>query len=235
MKGKFPNGLAEAMAEAGVGPTELERLTGITKQDIYKRAHQKARLTAEMAQAIAPHLGVSPAKLLGLREVAAFTVPLGGRIGAGGAIDTSTAQDQPGVQYEIETAVEVRDAAVAYQVIGDSMLPIFEPDTVIICRAHTQDIRQHIGKRVAVGTHEHGRQLKIVHQGSKPDLFDLISLNQAYPTLRDVKVDWVARIAAIIPADEWKILEREAEVQNQMRERLKKPSERRSKSETEEA
>lgn len=235
MKGKFPNGLAEAMAEAGIGPTELERLTRFTKQDIYKRAHQKARLTAEMAQELAPHLGTTSARLLGLREVAAFTVPLGGRIGAGGAIDTSTAQDQPGVQYEIETAVQVTDAAIAYQVIGDSMLPIFEPDTVIICRAHTQDIAQHVGKRVAVGTVDHGRQLKIVLQGSKPDLFDLISLNQAYPTMRDVKVEWVARIAAIIPADEWQILEREAEVQSQMRERLKKPSERRSKPKTEKA
>lgn len=226
MKGKFPNGLADAMKDASIGPTELERLTGISKQDIYKRAHQKARLTAEMAERLAPHLKTTPARLLRLRTVGAFAVPLGGRIGAGGAIDTSTEQDQPGVSYEVEVMVDVQDAAIAYQVMGDSMLPVYEPDTVIICRAHTQDISRHVGRRVAVGTVEHGRQLKILHQGSRPDVFDLVSLNQAYPTLRDVKVEWVARIAAIIPADEWKILEREAEVQNQMLERLKKPSRR---------
>ena len=124
--------------------------------------------------------------------------------------------------------VEVQDAVIAYQVVGDSMLPIFEPDTVIICRAHTLDIARHVGKRVAVGTEEHGRQLKVLQLGSKPDLYDLFSLNQAYPTMRDVKIEWVARIAAIIPADEWRILEREAEVKNSMRERLKKPSHRRS-------
>ncbi|SFH01716.1 hypothetical protein SAMN05192567_11248 [Methylobacterium phyllosphaerae] len=107
------------------------------------------------------------------------------------------------------------------------MLPIFEPDTVIICRAHTQDVAQHIGRRVAVGTVEHGRQLKILHQGSRSDLFDLISLNQAYPTMRDVKVEWVARIAAIIPADEWRIIERRIQVEAANGARLKKPSQRR--------
>lgn len=223
MKGKFPNGLSEAMDAAGVGPTALERLTGITKQDIYKRAHQMARLTPEMANLLAPHLNTTAAQLLGLRTAEAFTVPLGGKIGAGGAIDTSTEQSEPGVEYEVEMMVRVEDAAIAYQVIGESMMPIYEPDTVIICRAHTQEIEKHFGKRVALGTIEHGRQLKIIHPGSEPGVFDLESLNRAMPTMRNVRVEWVARIAAIIPADEWKILERRAQVQ----EFLKKPSHRR--------
>lgn len=227
MTGKFPNGLAEAMEAAGIGPTALERLTGIAKQDIYKRAHQKARLTPEMAELLAPHLKTTAVSLLQLRVAEAFSVPLGGRIGAGGAIDTSTEQGEPGVEYEVELMAHVEDAVIAYQVIGESMFPAYEPDTVIICRAHTTDISRHFGKRVALGTSEHGRQLKVIHPGSKPNLFDLVSINQNVPTMRDVKVVWVARIAAIIPPDEWRVLERRAQVKEQ----LKKPSQRKLRAE----
>lgn len=210
---KFPNGLAVAMERAGMGPTELARRLNQTKQDVSRWAKGERRLPPEVANIAAPILNTSAAALLLLTEAAPTRVFLGGRIGAGGAIDTSTDQSEPSVQYEVETMVQVPDASIAYQVVGDSMLPIFEPDTVIICRAHTQDVAQHIGRRVAVGTVEHGRQLKILHQGSRSDLFDLISLNQAYPTMRDVKVEWVARIAAIIPADEWRIIERRIQVE----------------------
>lgn len=228
VEAKYPNGLDAAMTEANVTGSDLARRIGETRQNVSRWRKGERELLPPMAELIAPHLNTTAAALLLLRSVRRSRVKLGGKIGAGGAIDTSAEQNEPGVEYEIETMVEVQDAAIAYQVVGDSMLPIFEPDTIIICRAHTQDIRPHIGKRVAVGTVEHGRQLKILHEGSKPDLFDLISLNQAYPTLRDVKVEWVARIAAIIPADEWQMLEREAQAQNQKRERLKKPSARTS-------
>ncbi|WP_139231595.1 S24 family peptidase [Methylobacterium phyllosphaerae] len=227
MTEKFPNGLAVAMERAGMGPTELARRLNQTKQDVSRWAKGERRLPPEVANIAAPILNTSAAALLLLTEAAPTRVFLGGRIGAGGAIDTSTDQSEPSVQYEVETMVQVPDASIAYQVVGDSMLPIFEPDTVIICRAHTQDVAQHIGRRVAVGTVEHGRQLKILHQGSRSDLFDLISLNQAYPTMRDVKVEWVARIAAIIPADEWRIIERRIQVEAANGARLKKPSQRR--------
>lgn len=219
---KFPNGLDAAMSEAGVSGSDLARLIGESRQNVSRWRKGERELLPPIAELIAPHLNTTAAALLLLRSVRRFHVKLGGKIGAGGAIDTSTEQSEPGIEYEIETMIEVQDAVIAYQVIGDSMLPVFEPDTVIICRAHTQDIASHIGKRVAVGTVEHGRQLKIVQPGSRPDLFDLFSINQAFPTMRDVKVEWVARIAAIIPADEWQVLERRAQVQQQ----LAKPSRR---------
>lgn len=225
---KYPNGLDAAMTEANVTGSDLARRIGETRQNVSRWRKGERELLPPVAELIAPHLNTTAAALLLLRSVRRSRVRLGGKIGAGGAIDTSAEQSELGVEYEIETMVEVQDAAIAYQVVGDSMLPVFEPDTVIICRAHTRDVAQHVGKRVAVGTMEHGRQLKVLQLGSKPDLYDLFSLNQAYPTMRDVEVEWVARIAAIIPADEWQILEREAEIKNQKLERLKKPSQRKT-------
>lgn len=131
------------------------------------------------------------------------TVPLVGFISAGGAIDTSTEQAEPGVEYEAELYVNVPDAVQAYQVVGESMLPVFEPDTVIVCRAYSNDPAAHIGKRVAIGTKEGERFIKVIQEGTLPDRFNLESLNAGFAVMRNIEIEWVARIAAIIPADEW--------------------------------
>ncbi|GEP09863.1 hypothetical protein MMMDOFMJ_0136 [Methylobacterium gnaphalii] len=149
-------------------------------------------------------------------------VPFGGRIGAGGSIDTSSWQSEPGIEYEIETVGRFPDAVIAYQVVGESMLPIYEPDTVILCRSHTRDVSSYIGKRVALGTVEHGRQLKVLLEGSADRRYDLESINRTVATMRNVEVEWAARICGIIPADEWHLIERRV----QHEERLRKPSQR---------
>lgn len=221
---KYPNGLQEAMERAGVSGSELARLISTSRQNISRWAAGSRELLPAAAEQIAPHLGTTSAALLLLRATEKFSVPLGGRIVGGGAIDVSTSQDEPGLEYEIELSVRIPDATIAYQVVGESMMPVYRPDTVIICRAHTQDIDRYLDKELAIGTPEHGRMLKTIHAGSKPGLYDLESFNAK--TMRDVRVEWVARIAAIIPADEWKSIERRVEAQNQKSERLKKPSKR---------
>lgn len=220
---KYPNGLQEAMDRAGVSGSELARLVGTSRQNISRWAAGSRELLPAMAEQIAPYLDTTSASLLLLKSTEKFSVPLGGKIVGGGAIDVSTEQDEPGVEYEIELSVRVPDATVAYQVVGESMMPVYRPDTVIITRAHTQNIEPLVGKELAVATVEHGRMLKVVHHGSKPGHYDLESFNAT--TMRDVRLEWVARIAAIIPADEWRILERRAQVQD----RLKKPSSRAQK------
>lgn len=135
-------------------------------------------------------------------------VPLVGFISAGGAIDTSTEQVEPGVEFEAELYVNVPDAVQAYQVVGESMLPVFEPDTVIVCRAYDADPSKHIGRRVAVGLVGGERFIKVVHEGTVADRYNLESLNAGFAVLRNVEIAWVARIAAIIPADEWERLEK---------------------------
>lgn len=208
------------MDESGIGPTELASVIGSTKQDISRWANGERKLPVAIAAAAAEALGTTPNALLMLPEISPTRVPFGGRIGAGGAIDVSTEQADPGVHYEIELMMQVPGARVAYQVIGESMLPMFEPDTVIVCRAHTTEIDKHLGRRVALGTIEHGRQLKIIHGGSEPGLYDLESLNAA--TMRNVKVEWVSRIAAIIPADEWHLIQEEIAYQNRQEKQVRR-------------
>lgn len=222
VEAKYPNGLQEAMEAAGVGGSELARLIGTSRQNVSRWASGDRELLPPVAEQIAPHLKTTSAALLLLRSTERFSVPLGGRIVSGGVIDVSTEQGEPGLEYEVELSIQVPDATVAYQVVGESMMPVYRPDTVVICRAHTPEIDRYLGRELAVGTIEHGRMLKTVHAGSRPGRYDLESFNAKL--MRDVELVWVARICAIIPADEWRILEKRAHTQ----ERLKKPSQRRS-------
>lgn len=227
-----PNRIAEWREQRGLSQEELADAAGISSGYLSRMERGERNVSLKNLSKIAQALKVPERDLVAetpdpdqsVKRTEVFRVPLGGRIVGGGAIDVSTAQGEPGLEYEIELSVRVPDATVAYQVVGESMMPVYRPDTVIICRAHTKDVDRHIGKELAVGTPEHGRMLKTLHPGTRPGLYDLESFNAK--TMRDVEVEWVARIAAIIPADEWKILERQAEAQNQIRERLKKPSAR---------
>ncbi|MRI57355.1 LexA family transcriptional regulator [Methylobacterium sp. DB1607] len=225
-----PNRIAEWREARGLSQEDLADAAGISSGYLSRMERGERNVSLKNLAKIAQALRVPERDLVtdtptnsGLLPEATevFRVPLGGRIVGGGAIDVSTAQHEPGLEYEIELSVRVPDATVAYQVVGESMMPVYRPDTVIICRAHTQDIEPLVGKELAVATVDHGRMLKTVHRGSKPGHYDLESFNAS--TMRDVRLEWVARIAAIIPADEWKILERRAQVQ----EYLKKPSQRR--------
>lgn len=135
-------------------------------------------------------------------------VPLGGYVGAGGRIDTSTEQREAGVEYEAELAVKVPDAVVCYEVVGESMLPVYEPGAAIICRAYTLDPEPYLDKRVVLATKDGARHVKVLVEGTQPGRYNLESLNKAAAPMRNVEIAWVARIAAIIPADEWHILEK---------------------------
>lgn len=227
-----PNRIAEWREERGLSQEDLADKAGLSSGYLSRMERGERNVSLKNLAKIALALEVPERDLVAdapvsdplIKRTEAFRVPLGGRIVGGGTIDVSTEQGEPGLEYEIELSVRVPDATVAYQVVGESMMPVYRPDTVIICRAHTKDIDRHLDKELAIGTPDHGRMLKTIHAGSKPGLYDLESFNAK--TMRDVKVEWVARIAAIIPADEWKVLEREAEVRSRTRNRLKKPSQR---------
>lgn len=133
-------------------------------------------------------------------------VPLDGYISAGGSIETGSEQREPGVEYEAELMLNVPEAAVAYQVVGLSMYPRYDPDMVLVCRGHTTDAKPYIGREVAVGTADGHRYLKILRETETPGLYDLESHNA--PLMRNVELAWIAPIAAIIPADQWTRIER---------------------------
>lgn len=134
MKGKYPNGLREAMERRKIGPTELARQSGTSKQNVDRLAGGKRELTAIWAERLAPALNVSPEELV-FPAIKKSRVPLVSWVSAG----RLAGQDgiRPGDIKKFTQAMDLpKGDYIALEVSGDSMDRI-APDgaTIFVNRA----------------------------------------------------------------------------------------------------
>lgn len=122
------------------------------------------------------------------------SVPLTGRIGAGGTIifEDMGSDDfvvrPPGLSGPLE----------ALEVVGDSMYPRYSSgDVVYIRRSHDGVLREYLGEFCAVRLVTGETFLKLLAKGSLPGKFTLRSLNA--PDMEDVDVDWATPILFVLP------------------------------------
>src|SRR5690606_6270623 len=127
-----------------------------------------------------------------------------GRIGAGAEITPDDEQVPPEGLYEIETPFPLPDDAIAFEVIGESMWPRYDPGDIIICWRQGSNAEDVLGWEAAVKTSEGARYLKRVLRGARSGLFDLESHNA--PPIRGVGLVWVAAIQSVIRSGQWQKL-----------------------------
>lgn len=122
-------------------------------------------------------------------------VPLLGTIGAGGAI--AYFKDD----HEVESVPRPPLAAgplMALQVLGESMLPKYEPgDVIYVRREHEGVLPQYLNKYCAVHVSDGGTYLKILAAGTQPERYTLRSLNAA--DMENVEVIWAAPVLFVMP------------------------------------
>lgn len=122
-------------------------------------------------------------------------VPLLGTIGAGGMV--AYFKDD----HETESVPRPPLAPgrlMALRVLGDSMLPKYEPgDIVYVRRDHDGIIIHDLNRYCAVHCADGGTYLKILAPGTEPDRFTLRSLNAA--DMENVEVIWASRVLFVMP------------------------------------
>lgn len=128
-----------------------------------------------------------------------------GRIGAGAEISPEVEQVPPDGLFEIETPFPIDERAVAFEVVGDSMAPRYDPGDVVICGREGTDPQQIVGWEAAVRTHDGRRFLKQIEEGSRRGVFDLVSRSGA-PPIRNVRLEWVAKVQFVLRRGEWRHL-----------------------------
>lgn len=122
-------------------------------------------------------------------------VPLIGTIGAGGAIAYSL--DDAHIEYVPRPPLAPAQI-IALRVMGDSMLPKYDPgDIVYVRRDHDGVLPHYIGRYCAVHLADGGTYLKILARGSIPDRYTLRSLNAA--DMEDVEVIWASPVLFVCP------------------------------------
>jgi phage repressor protein C with HTH and peptisase S24 domain len=132
-------------------------------------------------------------------------VRLVGRIGAGAVIDSDFEQEPPEGFAEIEIPFPVPKGAVAFEIVGDSMWPRYDPGDIVICWKVAQTRTEADGWEAAVRLTDGRRYLKTIRRVGK-ERFDLVSHN-ASPIL-DVQIEWACKVFGNIRAGEWTLLER---------------------------
>jgi phage repressor protein C with HTH and peptisase S24 domain len=123
-------------------------------------------------------------------------VPLLGIVGAGGMV--AYFKDDHETEY-VPRPPLAPGRLMALQVIGDSMLPKYEPgDVVYIRRDHDGVLERDLGKHCAVNCADGGTYLKILSKGTEFGRFTLRSHNAA--DMENVEVIWAARVEFVMPA-----------------------------------
>jgi repressor LexA len=121
--------------------------------------------------------------------------PLVGRVGAGALIEVE--YEQPDGYDSVELPFSYPDPIVAFEVAGDSQLPVYEPGAVIVClRDQVRSTDHYLGMPVVVRISSGERYLKRLARGSGKGRYNLESWNAR--TIEDVRVEWVGEILATV-------------------------------------
>lgn len=122
------------------------------------------------------------------------SVPLKGYIGAGQAVQALP----DGMDEEIEAPADRRPDTVAAIVRGDSMLPTFRDGWVLYWSKQLPPNAM-LNELCIVQLENDEIYVKVLRQGSRPDLWTLQSINATVSDLVDQVVRWVAPIDWIKP------------------------------------
>jgi repressor LexA len=131
-------------------------------------------------------------------------VPIMGRVGGGASIEPDFEQVPAEGVEQVELPYAISDDLIGFRVVGDSMAPTYEEDAIIVVdREQPYSLDYMVGMRAAVlavaPDGERRRYLKSLRRGSKPDTYNLDSINDRSPTIRDVKIAWASPVRMIIP------------------------------------
>jgi transcriptional regulator with XRE-family HTH domain len=123
-------------------------------------------------------------------------VPLLGKVGAGGTIIF-----EPEDSEDIELVARpplAEGRLMALEVVGDSMLPKYDPgDVVYVRRDHEGVLPEYLGEYCAVHTADGGTWLKILSPGTEAGKYTLRSLNAA--DMSNMEVIWASPVLWVMP------------------------------------
>ena len=125
-------------------------------------------------------------------------VPIMGRVGAGASIGPELEQMPPEGLGEVELPFPIAEETIAFEVVGDSMLPKYENgDIIVVYRDQRHPLTSFYGEEAAVRLKSGERYLETIERGKTGHVVNLTSFN-AKP-ISGVKLEWIGEICVTLP------------------------------------
>jgi repressor LexA len=125
-------------------------------------------------------------------------VPIMGIVGAGASIGPELEQMPPEGLGEVELPFPIAEETIAFEVVGDSMLPKYENgDIIVVYRDQRHPLTSFYGEEAAVRLKSGERYLKTIERGKTGHVVNLTSFN-AKP-ISGVKLEWIGEICVTLP------------------------------------
>ncbi|RVD14247.1 MAG: LexA family transcriptional regulator [Mesorhizobium sp.] len=144
----------------------------------------------------------------------AKSVAVMGYLGAGAEVEPDYEQVPPEGLEQIEIPFPLPDDMIAFKVRGESMMPVFKHDAVIIVyREQKKPLESFYGEEAAVRTTDGRRFLKTITRGQGG--VTLTSWN-ALP-IENVTLEWIGELFAVLPPSSLKKVGKQGGIQGQLR------------------
>lgn len=193
--------LNEAFKETGWSVAELSRRSGVPTDSLHKYLDRKVKQPrGNTLDNLARALGVDAIWLKeGIRSDTATTVvPVMGYVGAGAEVEPEFEQVPHDGLDQVEIPLSMPDDLIAFEIRGESMLPMYRPGMVIVAyRDRARQLEMLYGVDAVVKLADGRRLVKTILRGPEPGKVNLFSLNSRL--IENVELEWVGEIVAILP------------------------------------
>lgn len=144
------------------------------------------------------------------------TVRVMGYLGAGAEVEPDYEQVPEDGLEKVEVPFALPDDLIAFKVRGDSMLPQYKPETIIIVYNEQQRaLDTFFGEEAAVRTTDGRRFIKTIMKGYRPGHVTLTSWNAS--PIENVHLEWIGEIFGTVQPRAVRKVARQGGIQGQLR------------------